>query len=145
MYKISFATWGNNIHRFSILGHGHLWGRALFSLPQLGKPGHKNYIFLSTFASCSMPGINFAELMSALTPPSFSTRVSLCQGLELDQGGPLPPLLGPWVCVTQGWRVQGLRGMAVPIHGQGFFLGWLDKGRTMSGISARSIQHQPFD
>lgn len=82
---------------------------------QLRKLGHKNYIFLSTFASCSMPEINFAELKSILTPHSFCLRVSLCQDLD--------PITGVMSLCYMASESVGVRGTAVPIHGQGFLLG----------------------
>lgn len=113
------------------------WTSLQKGIGQLGKLGHKNYIFLSTFASCSMPEINFAELKSVLTPHSFSRRVSPCQGLD--------PITRVMSLCHMASESAGVHGTAVPIHGQGFLLGCLYKGRTMSGISTRSIQHRLFD
>lgn len=49
------------------------------------------------FNACSLlSSIGFADLiMSASTPYTFNTRVSCCQGLELDHGWYLSPPLGP--------------------------------------------------
>ena len=62
-----------------------------------------------------MPEINFSELKSVLTPHSFGIRVSLCQGLDTITG-----VMGLCHMASES---AGVRGTAVPIHGQGFLLG----------------------